>query len=425
MAVLTGSVIDENGEGVRNAQVRLYEESHRSGATRVVPESTEATDDQGTFEFAPLEPGRYYVSASAMPWYAAHAPTSTPVAGAAPAAVVDRSLDVAYPMTFFGGSTESEDAEALTVNAGDHGQIQIHLRPVQALTLSFHIPENSEHGYQLPLVQRRTFDTLEGIPFAGTQQTSSSPGVVEIIGLPPGRYSVRTPDNEPGKMKREGEVVLNQDGQDLNDWQGEPLGRVKLSVQMPKNDVLPKQVNIGLQQGQNRIFAFNQVDANGETTFEGLSAGKYGLRVFAPSKAYSVVRMTSGDKQVSGDEFTLKPGEYQEWTVWLATGKTRIEGFVKRASKPASGVMVVLVPNEPETHQDMFRRDQSDLDGSFALPAVIPGSYTVVAIEDAWGFDWSRPTLLARYAQHGQALTIGELMQGAVQLPDPVEVQPR
>jgi len=61
--------------------------------------------------------------------------------------------------------------------------------------------------------------------------------------------------------------------------------------------------------------------------------------------------------------------------------------------------MVVLVPKDPETHQDMFRRDQSDLDGSFTLPDVVPGSYTVVAVEDAWGFDWSKPTLLARYAR--------------------------
>ena len=35
------------------------------------------------------------------------------------------------------------------------------------------------------------------------------------------------------------------------------------------------------------------------------------------------------------------------------------------------------------------------------------------------------PGALARYLQHGQDLTIGELMNGTVQLPDPVEVQPR
>ncbi len=173
------------------------------------------------------------------------------------------------------------------------------------------------------------------------------------------------------------------------------------------------------------MVAFHQLDANGEATFEDLAAGKYGIYLFVPGKTYSVARLTSGAAQISGHEFNLLPGTLQEWSVSLAEGKTKIEGFVKRGGKAASGVMVVLVPKDPETHQDMFRRDQSDLDGSFALPDVVPGSYTVVAVEDAWGFDWSKPTLLARYAEHGQALTIGELIQGAVHLPEPVEVQPR
>jgi hypothetical protein len=221
------------------------------------------------------------------------------------------------------------------------------------------------------------------------------------------------------------EVQLKQDGQDLAELRGEPAGRVKLSVKMPKEEPLPRQINVGLQNDQHRMVAFNQLDANGEATFEDLAAGKYGIYLFVPGKAYSVARMTSGDTQIFGHEFNLPAGASQEWSVSLATGKTKIEGFVKRGGKAASGVMVVLVPKDPETHRDMFRRDQSDLDGSFALPDVVPGSYTVVAVEDAWGFDWSKPTLLARYAEHGQTLTIGELIQGAVHLPEPVQVQPR
>src|SRR5258708_19024840 len=135
--------------------------------------------------------------------------------------------------------------------------------------------------------------------------------------------------------------------------------------------------------------------------------------------------MTSGGAEIYGHEFNLRPGTSEGWSVARGEGKTRSEGFVKRGGKAASGAMVVLVPKDPERHQDMFRRDQSDLDGSFALPDVVPGSYTVVAVEDAWGFDWSKPTLLARYAEHGQTLIIGELIQGAVHLPEPVEVQPR
>jgi hypothetical protein len=112
-------------------------------------------------------------------------------------------------------------------------------------------------------------------------------------------------------------------------------------------------------------------------------------------------------------------------TAVLAAGSVNIEGFAKQGGKGASGVMVVLIPREPNTHEELFRRDQSDSDGSFNLIGVIPGSYTLVAIEDAWGFDWSKPAQLARYAQRGQTVTIPEGPQTIIHLPEAVEVQTR
>jgi hypothetical protein len=102
-----------------------------------------------------------------------------------------------------------------------------------------------------------------------------------------------------------------------------------------------------------------------------------------------------------------------------------VEGFVKRSGKAAAGVMVVLVPIGAESIIELFRRDQSDSDGSFLLPDVLPGSYAVIAIEDGWNVDWSVPAVLARYTPHGQKFTIGLEMQGSLSLPEPVEVQSR
>ena len=424
LGMLTGTVLDEFGEEVRDAQVQLFGESHRGGATRIVPTSSTGTNDQGTFEFSPLGPGKYYVSVSARPWYAVHVPTLTAAGGPGPAPAANQSLDVAYPTTFYGGSTESDGALPINVEAGEHAQIEIHLNAVPALHLVFQVTENGQHGYQFPTLERRTFDTLEGVAPGGLQG-SSTPGLFEIYGIPPGKYNVRMPDNSSGQMQLESAIDLDKDGLDLSELQGEPLGRVKLSVKMPKDEPVAREMNIGLQDEKNRIVAFSRVDASGEATFEALSAGKYELRIFDSAKAYSVTRMTSTNTEFSGYELTLKAGESQEWSVFLSLGRTNIEGYVKRGGKAASGVMVVLIPIEPKTHLDMFRRDQSDSDGSFLLPDVIPGTYAVVAIEDAWGFDWSQPALLSRYAEHGQALTIGELMQGVVSLPDAVEVQPR
>lgn len=122
---------------------------------------------------------------------------------------------------------------------------------------------------------------------------------------------------------------------------------------------------------------------------------------------------------------TVTAGSSTSVTILLARAEAKIEGFVQRSGKPASGVMVVLVPADPESHLDLFRRDQSDLDGSFLVRNVVPASYTVVAIEDGWTIDWSQPAVLARYTPNGEKLTIPADVHDSIHLLEPVEVQPR
>jgi hypothetical protein len=99
--------------------------------------------------------------------------------------------------------------------------------------------------------------------------------------------------------------------------------------------------------------------------------------------------------------------------------------MTRACGQAAPGAMVVLVPKNPESNRQLFRRDQSDLDGSFDLQSVIPGSYTIVAIENGWDLDWSSPGVIAHYCQHGRTVTVGDVGQRSVHLPDAVELQPR
>jgi hypothetical protein len=85
--------------------------------------------------------------------------------------------------------------------------------------------------------------------------------------------------------------------------------------------------------------------------------------------------------------------------------------------------MIVLVPKNPDRDHDLFRRDQSDLDGSFSLKNVIPGSYSILAIENGWDLDWAEPAVLAGYLKHGQTVAVEGRAQTAVHLTDVVEVQ--
>jgi hypothetical protein len=111
----------------------------------------------------------------------------------------------------------------------------------------------------------------------------------------------------------------------------------------------------------------------------------------------------------------------------LVAGSSNIEGTAKRAGKPFAGAMVVLVPNEAskesELSRDLFRRDQSDLDGTFSLRDVVPGSYTLLAIENGWDLDCSQPAAITPYLSHGQTIQVGSQVGHTIHLPDAIEVQ--
>jgi len=84
---------------------------------------------------------------------------------------------------------------------------------------------------------------------------------------------------------------------------------------------------------------------------------------------------------------------------------------------------VVLVPKDPDSHRDRFRRDQSDLDGTFSLQGVVPGLYTVLAIDNGWELDWSQPAVIAAYLKRGRLVEIASQSGRTVEIGEPIEVQ--
>ena len=84
---------------------------------------------------------------------------------------------------------------------------------------------------------------------------------------------------------------------------------------------------------------------------------------------------------------------------------------------------MVLVPKDPELHRDRFRRDQSDLDGTFSLQGVVPGSYTVLAIDNGWELDWSQLVVLAAYLKRGRSVEIANQTGRTVDVGEPIDVQ--
>jgi hypothetical protein len=68
--------------------------------------------------------------------------------------------------------------------------------------------------------------------------------------------------------------------------------------------------------------------------------------------------------------------------------------------------MVVLVPRDPGGNLTLFRLDQSDSDGTFTLREVLPGPYTVIALENAWDLDWGNPAVLRPFLKNGASVDV-------------------
>jgi hypothetical protein len=417
-AALVGKVLDESGDPVRQARVTLWREDHSAGVSRIVRFRAESTDDRGTYEFIPLDSGTYFLSVTATPWYGVHPPSM--VQEGMPPAAVDRSLDVVYPTTFYAGATEAEDASPIPIRGGDRLELEFRLTPLPAVHVFFHTDQKPENGYQMPLLQKRIFDGFEMQTPGDAQMVS--PGVFDIT-TAPGKYNVLL--SGPGMGSKMTEVDINQDRQELTSSSGEALSSVTGSVHLLGAETLPPQLYVGVRDQQRRAVAGGQASAEGKIEFGEIAAGTYELQAGSPDGAVSVARISSEGRDTPGHTLKVMPGSSMSLDLYLVGGSVKVEGFAKQAGKPVAGAMIVLVPKHPDADRGLFRRDQSDLDGSFTLQDVIPGTYTVTAIADGWDLDWSKPGVISSYAKRGQTIVVPAHAEHSVNVPQAVEVQPK
>jgi hypothetical protein len=137
-----------------------------------------------------------------------------------------------------------------------------------------------------------------------------------------------------------------------------------------------------------------------------------------------VVGISSEGAETAGDRINVPAGRSLMVSLRVAGSSANVEGIAERNGQPVAGAMVVLVPKDAESNRTLFRRDQSDLDGSFSLLNVMPGSYSIIAIANGWDLDWGSPAVIRAYARHATTLTVRD-SQGPIRLPNAVEVETR
>ena len=102
----------------------------------------------------------------------------------------NRSLDVAYPLTYYPDVVEADGALPIPIRGGERLPVDIHLNPVSALRLTLRVPGEGNGGFTVPQLERSAFDGATAAEIDGVRMVS--PGIWELTGIPAGRYNIRT-----------------------------------------------------------------------------------------------------------------------------------------------------------------------------------------------------------------------------------------
>jgi carboxypeptidase family protein len=408
-AIISGKVVDEAGDAVREARVMLLHKSLLNGQWGTRMENSAQTDDQGFYHFGHLLPGRYFVAIQTEPWYArppmrwigrtSVAKLSTTTA--------DRSLDVVYPITYYQDATDPDDAAPIDLQPGEDATADINLAAVPAQHIKIHMAEDAVvQGFNARFSQQLSDKTAISVS-ANFQKIA--PGVYESTGVPPGNYEVQMfyapKPGQEGGVKQAKTVQVGKD-EEIDLTEPSASASVSGTVRFVPASKAPEHLSIMLVGAHSQEAFRTPISPRGDFAFNhALPPGEYQV-VSRSVEGLFIASLSATGAAVAGRTLRITSPDPVVLRVVMSRGVAQVKGTAVRDGKAVSGALVVLVPSDPGNNLVLFRADQSDSDGTFTLPVVVPGKYTVVAIDNGWGLEWQNPAVLKPYLPHGQALEI-------------------
>ncbi len=410
-AVITGRVVDEDGDPLPGYGVSLLK--RRPGKSRepeVVGE--ERTNDLGEYRFSSLFPGQYYVAVVPPPDIRNFVHTKdSPETASKP--------DLAYLTTYYPGTSDSAQAGAIDLHAGDETPVNFALVPLRSYRIRgivTGVPPN-----QKPMVQLISKGVNQTMNWADV----SSDGQFEIRGVAPGSYSIMVFAGSEGQIlsARQSVSVV---AADLEGIKLTPVRSFTISGQLRFDARLPKdltQCSVYLRALDDSESTFGvpgavsmaQVDRFGNFQWTGVNPGTYVAQFSSnenPDLFLKYVRVGVSNTDTS---FSVTGPTSIELVVSPKSGI--LEGVVLDNDKPASNATVVAVPEEKYRKiTERFSTGSTDQNGHFAIHGLAPGSYTVFAWQDLDDGLYYDAGFLKSQESNGVALKVEEGSQQRIEL---------
>jgi hypothetical protein len=452
-AVITGTILDQNGQPASNAGVRAMRYAIRNGERQLVPYgNSPATDDRGVYRIYGLAAGDYIVGATGragfggvqsgelrlMPEVDVRQPAA---AQPQPGQPDPRERSVTIASTYYPGSTVSSQAGVVTVRAGEaRGGVDFALQLATTARVegTVTLPEGgTPPGLQVNLLASSQ-SALSGQPFDGFRMGRASPdGAFTFSDIAPGQYTVLArgtrPVQEGAAPGTPPQIVwasadLTIDGENISGLALtlEPglviTGQIRFEsgTQKPAPDV--KAIRVSLQPVQTQGAATISPsaaapDANGAFRLSGATPGRYRLTASGPGTGRPggwVLKSAVVNGQDTLDTpFVLQANQSVADAVITFTDRlAQLTGSVQNAAgAPATEFTVVLFPTDQALWAPQSRRIKGvrpAADGAYVVPNLPAGSYLLAAVDDVEPGEWFDPAFLQRLIPGAVRVTVAD-----------------
>jgi hypothetical protein len=416
--VISGRILDEDGEAAEKVTVELVEQSTRNARTIAYPVGQAETNDLGEYRLFDLRPGRYLVRAYLSTG-------SGQVIGGTLLESSTLTSAGGYAPTYFPDALESSRASSIQLKAGEEvSGIDITLLRQRTYRIRGRVFNSVAErlGGQTSVGLVPDDSTTSSLGDFRRGSINESTGDFEINDVPAGRYIVFAQWRE-GENHLQGSVPVDVSTAGVDSVRiainrgADIRGRIVIEGKV----VAPNEINIFTEaRNPRRLGSDGRAQMKPDYTFllTGLSDGVYDFDIWSKCDVCYLKAVTANGQDVLEGGLQISSGGFPSPLVLVySSNSATIDGTVVRDDGlPASGAEVVVIPDRPRSNPSRdYRQESTDQYGHFTIKGVVPGNYHVYSWQGT-DFDYRDRQLLKPFEQKAQTLSIGENEKKSIQL---------
>ena len=447
--VITGHVVDEDGDPLARALVTVQRYQYVNGERQLTPAGMDQSDDRGAYRVFGLPPGEYFVSANAASLFeilGRGIPALAGIMGGAPGqggpggrggrggfpgipATSDDAEPTGYAPTYYPGVISAAEAGKITVGPGQEVTgIDFQVQLVATATVSG-LVTGADGPVPVMLIPTDAGGMIRAEMLRGS---AAADGAFSIPNVPPGRYTAAARSGGRWDDPKMGTVPLTVSGQNVSgvtialqdgvtvsgnitvesSGTPAPADYSVFRIDVPDVDPLPLPGGPGFggRGGGNATGA--RAEKNGAFSIGNLMPGKHYIRVTGQG-SWTLKSVSIGAHDVTDQAVELRPDQdVDNVAVVLTDRATDLSGTVRDGiGTPVANVTVIAFSTDPQYWRAQSRRIQAvrtGATGAYRMHGLPPGDYQIIAVDDVETGEWYDPTYLDKIKDGAKSVSLDE-----------------